>query len=170
MLHFPRLRRPSLLGLTGWLALSLEALLTLCIAASSLPVRDGATPQSEWGEAPCDSGKESGRSLVVLGFLLELGSSLFVLFTDLVELFHVLKEVRASLEGDEELGLLGVTTLGVAPVARGLNCDGLGSDLLECSVVVSKDMSVTPTRRLTLSDKKQGSIEKNQLVIAETHQ
>jgi len=56
-------------------------------------------------------------SLLVLGFLLELVRSLFVLFTDLVELLHVLKEVWAPLQGDEKLGLLAVTSLAVSPVA-----------------------------------------------------
>ena len=105
-------------------------------ASSSLPVRDGAISQSEWVVARRESGR-SGRSLVVLGLLLKLGSGLLVLLADLVELLHVLEEVGAPLEGDEELGLLGVAALGVGAVAGGLDGDGLGSDLLECSVVVS---------------------------------
>ena len=71
----------------------------------------------------------SGSS--VLGLLLELVGGLFVLLTDLVELPHVLEELGASLERDEELRLLAV-----ASVVRGLNCDGLGSDFCECGVVV----------------------------------
>lgn len=67
----------------------------------------------------------------VLGLLLELVGGLFVLLTDLVELPHVLEEVWASLQRDEKLGLLAI-----ASVVRGLNCDGLGSDLLECRIVV----------------------------------
>ena len=67
----------------------------------------------------------------VLGLLLELAGGLLVLFTDLVELPHVLEELGAALERDEKLGLLAV-----APVVGGLNCDGLGSDLLESRVVV----------------------------------
>lgn len=62
---------------------------------------------------------------------MELVGGPFVLLADLVELPHVLEEVGASLEGDEKLGLLAV-----APVVRSLNCDGLGSDFLECGVVV----------------------------------
>lgn len=67
----------------------------------------------------------------VLGLFLELVGGPFVLLADLVELPHVLEEVGASLEGDEELSLLAIT-----PVVRSLNCDGLGSDFLECGVVV----------------------------------
>ena len=67
------------------------------------------------------------RSL--LGLLLLLGEC-FVLFSDLVELGHVFEELRASLEGDEQLCLLAVTFV---------TCDGDGSglDLLESGVVVS---------------------------------
>lgn len=64
---------------------------------------------------------------------MKLVGSLFVLFTDLIELLHVFEEVGASLEGDEKLCFLAV-----ASIVRGLNCDGLGSDLLECGVVVPK--------------------------------
>ena len=67
----------------------------------------------------------------ILRLLLELAGGLLVLLADLVELPHVLKEVGAPLQGDEELGLLAV-----ASVVRGLNCDGLGSDFLESGVVV----------------------------------
>ena len=62
---------------------------------------------------------------------MKLVGGLLVLFTNLVELAHVLEEVGASLESDEELGLLAI-----ASVVRGLNCDGLGSDFLESRVVV----------------------------------
>ena len=62
---------------------------------------------------------------------MKLVGVLLVFFTDLVELPHVLEEVGASLESDEKLGLLAV-----APIVRGLNCDGLRPDLLECGVVV----------------------------------
>jgi len=71
-----------------------------------------------------------GRSSL-LGLFLHLVGGLFVLLTDFVELPHVLEEVGASLERDEKLRLLAV-----ASVVRGLNCDGLGSDLLESGVVV----------------------------------
>ena len=67
----------------------------------------------------------------ILGLFLELVGGLFILLADLVEFPHVLEEVGASLERDEKLRLLAI-----APVVRGLNCDGLGSDLLECGVVV----------------------------------
>lgn len=60
---------------------------------------------------------EASDSLLVLSFFLKLAGSLFVLFTDLVELLHVLKEFWTSLEGDEELGFLTVTSLAVASVA-----------------------------------------------------
>ena len=62
---------------------------------------------------------------------MKLVGGLFILFADFVELPHVLEEVGASLESDEKLSLLAI-----ASVVRGLNCDGLGSDLLECGVVV----------------------------------
>ena len=67
----------------------------------------------------------------VLGLFLKLVGVLLVFFTDLVELPHVLEEIRASLESNEKLRLLAV-----APVVGGLNCDSLGSDLLECGIVV----------------------------------
>ena len=72
---------------------------------------------------------------------MKLAGSLFVLFANLVELLHVLEEVRASLKSDEELSLLAVP-----PVVRGLNCDGLGSDFLECGVVVPKQRCQKPKR------------------------
>ena len=68
---------------------------------------------------------------------MEFASCLLIFFADLVELLHVLKEIGTSLQGDEQFGLLAVSALVVTSVAGGLNCDGLGSDLLECSVVVS---------------------------------
>ena len=64
---------------------------------------------------------------------MKLAGSLFVLFANLVELLHVLEEVWASLKSDEELSLLAVPS-----VVGSLNCDGLGSDFLECGVVVPK--------------------------------
>ena len=70
-------------------------------------------------------------SCAVLVLFLKLVSVLFVLLTDLVELPHVLEEVWASLKSNEKLRLLAV-----APVVGGLNCDSLGSDLLECGIVV----------------------------------
>lgn len=68
-----------------------------------------------------------------LGLLLEFGGGLFVFLTDLVEFLHVLEEVRTPLKGDEKLCLFAV-----ASVVGCLNRDGLGSDLCEASVVVSK--------------------------------
>ena len=65
-----------------------------------------------------------------------LGSKSFVLFSDFVELLHVLEEVWTSLERDEELGLL---TISVS--SRALHCDGPRSDLLESGVVVSTQYS-----------------------------
>ena len=88
-----------------------------CTAASSLPVRLSAISQSEWGVVRWGSEAKRGRSLMILGLLLELVGGLFVLLTDLVELLHVLKEVGAPLQGDEKLGLLGVTALAIAPGA-----------------------------------------------------
>lgn len=54
---------------------------------------------------------------MILSFFLKLASGCFVRFTDLVELLHVLKEFWTSLQGDEKLGLLAVTSLAVASVA-----------------------------------------------------
>ena len=71
---------------------------------------------------------------------MKLVGSLFVLFTDFIELFHVLEEVRTPLKGDEKLCFLAV-----ASIVRGLNCDGLGSDLLECSVVVPSHKTLIRT-------------------------
>ena len=62
---------------------------------------------------------------------MKLVGGLFVLLADLVKLPHVLEKVGASFQGDEKLGFLAI-----ASVVRGLNCDGLGSDLLESGVVV----------------------------------
>lgn len=47
----------------------------------------------------------------VLGLFLKLAGVLLVFLTDLVELPHVLKEVGASLESDEKLGLLAVASV-----------------------------------------------------------
>merc|ERR1712110_181730 len=59
------------------------------------------------------------------------GGESLVLFSDLVELPHVLEEIGASLQGDEKLGLLAISLLP-------LHSDGSGSDLLEGGVLVSK--------------------------------
>ena len=66
----------------------------------------------------------------MLGGLFSLLCECLVLLSDLVELGHVFLEVGASLEGDEQLCLLGFTSVSI-------HGDGLGLDLLECSVVVS---------------------------------
>jgi len=59
-----------------------------------------------------------------------LGSESLVLFSDFIEFLHVLEEVFTSLQGDEKLCLLAVTS-------RPLNSDGSSSNLLECGVIVS---------------------------------
>jgi len=59
------------------------------------------------------------------------GGESLVLFSDLVELPHVLEEIWASLQGDEKLGLLAISLLP-------LHSDGSGSDLLEGGILVSK--------------------------------
>ena len=69
-----------------------------------------------------------------------------VLLTDLVELLHVLEEVRAALQSDEELGLLAVSVTSWA-----LDGDGLGSDLLEGGVVVSAAQWSLNTTELVLT-------------------
>ncbi len=56
-----------------------------------------------------------------------------VLFTDLVELLHVLVEVGAALECDEELGLLAVALVAI-------NGDGLRLDPVESRVVVAHEV------------------------------
>ena len=68
---------------------------------------------------------------------MEFASCLLIFFADLVELLHVLEEVRAPLQGDEKLGFLTVTS-----VVGGWNCDRLGSDLFEASIVVSREMLI----------------------------
>ena len=72
--------------------------------------------------------------LLFLGFLLNLVGGLLVLLSDVVELLHVLEELVAPAQRDEELGLLAV-----AAVARGLHSNGLRADLLESGVLVSTD-------------------------------
>ena len=77
------------------------------------------------------------RSVGLCLISLTLGSgSIFlceslVLFSDLIELPHVLEEIWASLQGDEKLGLLAISLLP-------LHSDGSGSDLLEGGILVSK--------------------------------
>ena len=69
---------------------------------------------------------------LLLGTLLILLSKLLILFFDLLEVGHVLLVVSSSLQGDEELGLLALSLLA-------LHGDGLGLDLVEISVLISKD-------------------------------
>ena len=61
---------------------------------------------------------------------LHLGGESFVLFLNLVEFIHILEEIGASLQSDEQLGFFGVSSLS-------LDCDRLSSDLLESSIIVS---------------------------------
>jgi len=42
-----------------------------------------------------------GCSVLVLGVLLDLGGGLLVLFTDFVELLHVIEKLCTALESDE---------------------------------------------------------------------
>lgn len=72
-----------------------------------------------------------GLSLTFFGIFRIFGGKSLVLFSDLVELFHVLLEIGASLQGDEKLGLLAISLLP-------LHSDGSGSDLLEDGIFVSK--------------------------------
>ena len=65
----------------------------------------------------------------LLGFFLLLGDFL-VLLSDLVELSHVLLEVRAFLQGDEQLCFLAISSVS-------LDSDGLGFDFLESGIVIS---------------------------------
>ena len=68
-----------------------------------------------------------------LGFFLFLGDFL-VFLSDLVELSHVLLEVRAFLQGDEQLCFLAISS-------GSLDSNGLGFDFLESGIVVSKQGS-----------------------------
>lgn len=105
--------------------------------SSAFPSKSAAAfltrPQSPgWsGAAVAAKSSRSLSSSAVLGLFVQLGGGPFVLLADFIELPHVLEEVGASLERDEELRLLAVSS-----VVGGLNCDGLGSDLLESGVVV----------------------------------
>ena len=68
---------------------------------------------------------------LLLGLLLKLGGVLLVLLANLVELLHVLEEVGAALQRDEQFGLLAV-----AAVVRRRHRDGFRADLSKCGVVV----------------------------------
>jgi hypothetical protein len=50
-------------------------------------------------------------SSAVLGLFVQLVGGLFVLFANFIELSHVLEEVGASLERDEELRLLAIAAV-----------------------------------------------------------
>jgi hypothetical protein len=65
----------------------------------------------------------------LLGLLKSLGFS-FVLLSDFIELLHVFKEFWASVQSNEQLGFLAISSIS-------LDGDGLGLNLLECSVLVS---------------------------------
>ena len=73
------------------------------------------------------------RSLLLLFGSVAFGSKSVVLFSDLIELLHVLEEVRTSLKSDEQLGLLAVSV-----ASWTLHSDGSRSDLLERGIVVSR--------------------------------
>lgn len=64
------------------------------------------------------------------GFSLFLGKSL-VFFSDLVELFHFLVVFWTSLESNEQLGLLGISSVT-------LNSNGSSLDFLECGISISE--------------------------------
>jgi hypothetical protein len=66
-----------------------------------------------------------------LGLLLNLVGGLLVLLADFVELLHVLEEVGAPAQRNEQLGLLAI-----AAVVRGLHSNGLGANLVERSILV----------------------------------
>ena len=74
---------------------------------------------------------------IAIGILVVvLGGKFLVLLSDFVELFHVLKEVLASLQGDEKFGFLGVSS-------ASLNSDGSCSNLLEYGIIVSKNSTMS---------------------------
>ena len=83
--------------------------------------------------------KLDSLGLLFVGLFLELSGGLFIFLTNFIEFLHVLKELWTSLESDEKFGLLTV-----AAVVGGLHSDGLGSDLLEGGVVVSKHKNRLP--------------------------
>lgn len=100
----------------------------ICNSLSSQSLKEKARHRGVW--------ISNSVGFWLFGLFLKLVGSLFVLFTDFIELLHVLEEVWTPLKGDEKLCFLAV-----ASVIGGLNCDGLGSDLLECGVVVPKTWS-----------------------------
>ena len=79
-----------------------------------------------------------------LGFFLLLGNFL-VFLSDLVELSHVLLEVGAFLQGDEQLSFLAISFVS-------LDSNGLGFDFLESGIVVSKAESQIKRNFLTWQD------------------
>ena len=76
-------------------------MLVVCEEPSHSLCSSGSGPLElgEWRALPCD--REVGCSVLVLGVLLDLGGGLLVLFTDFVELLHVIEKLCAALESDE---------------------------------------------------------------------
>jgi|TARA_B110000285_G_C15055180_1_gene579173 hypothetical protein len=74
-----------------------------------------------------------GIAIGFLGFV--LGGEFLVLFSDVIEFLHVLKEVFASLQGNEKFGFLAVSS-------TSLNSDGSGSNLLEYGIIVSNKLTI----------------------------
>lgn len=53
----------------------------------------------------------SSLSFFFVGLFLEFAGGLLILFANFVEFLHVLKELWASLESNEKLGLLAITAV-----------------------------------------------------------
>lgn len=73
--------------------------------------------------------------LRISGILLDFGSGPLVLFANVVELLHVLKEVFAAAERDEQFGLFAI-----AAVVGSRDRDGFGADLFESGVLVANQV------------------------------
>ena len=89
------------------------------------------------------SRKDGGSLLILIGFsfssgLVLLGESL-VLFFDLREFSHVLKEVGTSLQGNKQLGLLAGFSSCVCSLAFARNRNRHGANRLELGVLVPAD-------------------------------
>lgn len=69
----------------------------------------------------------------ISGILLDLGGGSLVLFTNVVELLHILEEIIAAAQCDEQFGLFTVTT-----VVGGRHSDRFSADFFESGVLVSK--------------------------------
>lgn len=72
----------------------------------------------------------------LLGLSLLLFGDPFVLFSDFIELLDVLVEVLVSLKSNEQFGFLALSSVA-------LDCDSLGSDLFESSILVSTQVITT---------------------------